>query len=150
LLIQSSPLQYLHTQVLPPSLYLTNSVALLWIEVLENFAASFFRHFCLKYTDSRYLYKCWYVPVTLCGIPDDSNLNLFMCFYKGLDWHHMHDLHVSVGHQTVPCIFIIYNSTNDCTILIFLITYNYIRFAPTCLDINMSSSEILLCLAKIT
>ena len=50
----------------------------------------------------------------------------------------------------VPCIFIICNSTNDCTILKLLITYNYIWFALTCFDVNTSSSGRSLCLAKIT
>ena len=50
----------------------------------------------------------------------------------------------------VPCVFIGYNSTNDCTILILLMTYSYIWFAPTCFDFNTSSSGSLLCLAKIT
>ena len=30
----------------------------------------------------------------------------------------------------------VYNSTNYCTILILLITYNYVSFAPTCFDVN--------------
>ena len=45
---------------------------------------------------------------------------------------------------------LIYNSTKDCTILILLITYSYIWFAPTCFDVNTSSSGSALCLAKIT
>ena len=43
----------------------------------------------------------------------------------------------------VPCIFIVYNSTNDCTILIFL-------YASTCFGVNTSSSGSHSCLAKIT
>ena len=49
----------------------------------------------------------------------------------------------------VPCIFIIYNSTSECTILNTLITYNYIWFAPTCFDVNTSYSGSPLCLVKL-